>query len=184
MGRLVLVTGGARSGKSRYAEERAAGAGAPVVYVATMEAADPESAARIAAHRQRRPAGWTTVEEPVDPAGALERAPGEATVLVECLATWCGNLFFRAGADDDAPGAVWDRLAAQVLAGAEALTRAARGRAGLTIVVTNEVGWGIVPAGRMTRVYRDALGSANQAVGAAADEVVLVVAGRAVRLPG
>ena len=179
MGRLTLVTGGARSGKSRYAEELAAATGAPVVYVATMEATDEETVARVAAHRARRPAQWATVEEPLDLAGAVAGADAEATVLVEGLATWCGNLFWRAGLGDDAPPGAWERLVEEAAAGARRLAAAARGRAGATVVVTNEVGWGIVPVGRLTRYYRDALGLANQAIGREADAVVLVVAGRA-----
>jgi adenosylcobinamide kinase/adenosylcobinamide-phosphate guanylyltransferase len=182
MGRLTLVTGGARSGKSRYAEELAAGTGAPVVYLATMEASDEETAARVAAHRARRPVRWATVEEPLDLAGAVSAAEAGATVLVECLATWCGNVFWRAGLDDGAPAGQWEGVVDRVVAQARELAAVALARTGETVVVTNEVGWGIVPVGRMTRYYRDALGLANQAIGREAERVVLVVAGRALVL--
>lgn len=182
MGRLVLVTGGARSGKSRYAERLAQAEGGPVVYVATMEALDEETAQRVARHQGRRPGSWRTVEEPVDLAGAIAEAPAGATVLVECLGTWCGNLFWRAGLAEADPPERWEGVVREVVEAARVAAGRARARDGLTIVVTNEVGWGIVPTGRLSRYYRDALGLANQEFGEAAEAVLLVAAGRALVL--
>ena len=156
---LVVYVGGARSGKSRLAVERARGAGAPVVFVATGEAGDDEMADRIARHRAERPAGWQTVEEPLELARALRDAPHGATVLVDCLSLWVAN----GGRGDDA-------------------LRAATARAALTIAVTNEVGMGIVPDNALARAYRDDLGRINAAWAAAADEAYFVVAGRTLRL--
>lgn len=181
-GRLVVVTGAARSGKSRFAEQLAASAGAPVVYVATLAADDDESRARIARHRERRPAGWTTIEAPIGVVEVIGGAPAGATVLVECMATWCSNLFWRERLDEDAPSEAWERLVDATVAAAERVVQAAVEREGLTVLVTNEVGWGIVPMERLSRYYRDALGLLNQALGSAAHEVVLVVAGRALRI--
>ncbi len=181
-GRLVVVTGAARSGKSRFAERLAIAEGAPVVYVATLEASDEESRARVARHRAERPGAWVTIEEPVAIAEAIAGAPAGATVLVECMATWCSNVFWRAGLDDAAPAAAWERLVAEAVAGAEQVANVAIRREGLTILVTNEVGWGIVPMGRLARYYRDALGLVNQVLGEHAGQLVLVVAGRALRL--
>lgn len=182
MGRLVLVTGGARSGKSRYAERLVEAEGVPVVYVATMEVLDEETERRVAHHRGMRPGAWRTVEEPVGLAEVLRRQPAGAAVLVECLATWCGNLFWQAGlGEDDAPER-WEALVERIVEAARQVAECAKGREGLTVVVTNEVGWGIVPMGRSSRYYRDALGLVNQVFGAAAEAVVLVAAGRALFL--
>jgi adenosyl cobinamide kinase/adenosyl cobinamide phosphate guanylyltransferase len=156
---LVVYVGGARSGKSRLAVERATAEGAPVVFVATGEAGDEEMAERIARHRADRPAEWKTVEEPLALERALREAPSDATVLVDCLSLWVAN-----GGGD-----------AGVVATAAA-------RDALTIAVTNEVGLGIVPANALARDYRDTLGRVNAAWVAAADEAYFVVAGRTLRL--
>jgi adenosylcobinamide kinase / adenosylcobinamide-phosphate guanylyltransferase len=152
---LVVYVGGARSGKSTLAVERAKAAGAPVTFIATGEAGDEEMAERIALHRAERPDGWTTIEEPVELHRALASVPDSDTVLVDCLSLWVAN-------------------------GGDGVVPAARG--GLTIAVTNEVGLGIVPANALARDYRDTLGRVNAAWVDAADEAYFVVAGRPLRL--
>lgn len=158
---VTLVLGGARSGKSAVAERRA-GTG-PVTYVATGDAApgDVDMAARIAAHRDRRPASWTTVEAD-DVAAAVDGAK-RGTVLVDSLTTWVAR----------APGFSVD---------VEGLCRALSARAGDVVLVSDEVGLGVHPSTEAGRAFRDALGLVNQAVAATADEVVLVVAGRVLAL--
>lgn len=158
---VTLVLGGARSGKSAVAERRA-GAG-PVTYVATGEAVpgDADMAARIAAHRDRRPASWTTVEAD-DLAAAVDGATG-GTVLVDSLTAWVAR----------APGFSVD---------VDGLCRALSARAGDVVLVSDEVGLGVHPSTEAGRAFRDALGLVNQAVAATADEVVLVVAGRILAL--
>jgi adenosylcobinamide kinase / adenosylcobinamide-phosphate guanylyltransferase len=163
---LVLLIGGARSGKSSLAVERAAREGLPVVFVATGEAGDDEMAARIAQHRRERPPEWTTVEEPAELALAVAAAPGADVLIIDCLSLWVANVFERIAVED---------------AAAEA-ARLAAARPGLTIAVTNEVGLGIVPDNELARRYRDVLGRVNAIWAAAADEAYFVVAGRALRL--
>jgi adenosylcobinamide kinase/adenosylcobinamide-phosphate guanylyltransferase len=156
---LVVYVGGARSGKSRLAVERARDTGAPVVFIATGEAGDDEMAERIERHRAERPVGWQTVEEPLELGRALRDAPADATVLIDCLSLWVAN----GGGGDEA-------------------LHAAVAREALTIAVTNEVGMGIVPDNALARGYRDDLGRVNAAWAAAADEAYFVVAGRTLRL--
>ncbi|MEP6621335.1 MAG: bifunctional adenosylcobinamide kinase/adenosylcobinamide-phosphate guanylyltransferase [bacterium] len=169
-GRCTLILGGARSGKSRYAESLAEG-WAKVVFVATAEALDDDMSARIARHRADRPAHWTTVEAPLNLSEAIRGAPADATIIVDCLTLWISNLMFSRDIEDDdafdvaAKGEVASWLAA------------ARARQGNLIVVTNEVGLGIVPDNAVSRRYRDVLGRVNQQVAAAADDVILLVAG-------
>ncbi len=156
--RVTLVIGGARSGKSAYAERLLAACPSPV-YIATGQAFDDEMRARIAAHRDRRPSGWRTVEAPIAlPEALLTDAP----VLVDCLTLWLTNLLV---ADAD--------IAAHVAA----LERGISGRRQLTVLVTNETGLGIVPADPLSRRFRDEAGLLNQRVAALADAVVLVTAG-------
>jgi adenosylcobinamide kinase/adenosylcobinamide-phosphate guanylyltransferase len=170
--RIILFTGGARSGKSRRAEQYAARLGRPVVYLATAEAGDDEMQVRIAAHQAQRPAIWRTVEAPLAAAAPLwELEPG-AVVLLDCLALLVTNLLL---AHEDAPEPPVEREVAALIA-------AARARDLTLIIVSNEVGMGIVPAYPLGRVYRDLLGRANQQVAAAADEVYLVVCGIPVEL--
>lgn len=159
---IVLVLGGARSGKSEYAERVASGLPEPVSYVATASIdGDPELAARVAEHRARRPASWTTVESGADVAEVLRATTG--TVVLDALGPWVAA----------APSFVVDHAA---------LCDALRERAGDTVVVSEEVGLGVHPSTAAGRRFRDALGALNQAVATVADEVVLVVAGRPLRL--
>jgi len=175
---LTLVLGPRRSGKSRYAEAVAREAGAPVIVIAPLTVTDDEMAARVAAHRAARPAGWRTVEE-VDVVAAVRAAEPGATVLLDSLGTWVSERLWRAGALEDPARAPAPALADE----ARALARAAAARDGLTVVVAEEAGWGPVPPSVATRLWLDVLGDAAQALSAAADRVVLVVAGRAVELP-
>lgn len=167
---LTVLLGGARSGKSTLAVARARAFGGPVVFVATGEARDAEMVERIARHRAERPAGWTTVEAPLELTAALSDAPDEAYVIVDCLSLWVANLLER-GDDEDAMTA-----RAQQAAGLAAQ------RAAPTIAVSNEVGMGVVPAYPAGRAYRDVLGRVNAIWAAVAAEAVLVVAGRLLAL--
>ena len=160
--KLTLVTGGARSGKSRYAENLITALPPPWIYVATAQAGDAEMAARIAEHRKRRPANWTIVEVPHELAGAFSHIDGGVPVLVDCLTLWLSN---RLLADAD------------VEKETEKLAGVLAHRSGPLVLVTNEVGSGIVPDNALARRFRDAQGRLNQRMAALADRVVLVVAG-------
>ena len=172
MSKIVLFTGGARSGKSTRAEQYAAALGRPVVYIATAEAGDDEMRARIAEHRRRRPPEWTTLEAPLHVAAALAGLSPGTVVLLDCLALLVTNLLLAHEAD---PAPAIDAEIA-------ALLTAAQARDLTLIVVTNEVGMGVVPPYPLGRAYRDLLGWANQRVAAAADEVYLLVCGIPVEL--
>jgi adenosylcobinamide kinase/adenosylcobinamide-phosphate guanylyltransferase len=174
---LILVTGGARSGKSGWAERRAAELGGAVTYVATAEALDDEMARRIARHRAERPAAWPTVESPRD-AGAAVRAAATPVVLVDCMTVLASNALLAAEAEGE------EAAQSAVLAEADALLAAALAHSGTVIVVTNEVGMGVHPPTSLGRWYRDALGRANARLAAAADEVVLMVSGIPVWVKG
>jgi adenosyl cobinamide kinase/adenosyl cobinamide phosphate guanylyltransferase len=157
---IALVLGGARSGKSAFAERLAAGLAEPVTYVATGVASDGDMAERIARHRARRPAAWRTVESAEDLVGALSTL--QATVLVDSLGAW-------AAACDMAPDV-------------DGLLEALRGRRGDTVLVSEEVGLGVHPPTALGVRFRDVVGEVNTAVAAVADDVRLVVAGRGLRL--
>jgi adenosylcobinamide kinase/adenosylcobinamide-phosphate guanylyltransferase len=229
---VTLITGGARSGKSRYALELAA-PWRRRVYVAAAEPLDEEMRRRIEHHRGERGPGWTTIEEPVDLAGAIGRlAPETEVVVVDCLTVWLGNLIHRASpAAGSASAAAGDSEADAAIAGAaapayggaavpdpplvgpfgeEAPAAASRsvgsGAADLAdprsfpeiasflssldappcplILVTNELGWGIVPDNALARAFRDLAGRVNEEAARRADRVVLMVAGRPLALPG
>ena len=165
-GRNILVLGGARSGKSRFAESLAAGFAGEKVYIATAQPGDEEMAARIAAHRQRRGERWTTLEAPIALTEALTGATAPF-VLVDCITLWISNLLL---ADID--------IAPRV----EALAKALRARQGTVAVVSNEVGLGIVPDNALARRFRDEAGLTNQRLAQACDEVVLVTAGLPLKL--
>ena len=181
MGEIWFVSGGARSGKSGFAERLARETGRPLVYLVTMVASDDELVARIAAHRRDRPADARTIEAPRDPAGALAAVDGESCVLLDCLSLWVSNRLIELG---EAPSldavAVLD---AELQAEAERLIAIAGEREGETIVVTNEVGAGLVPEYPLGRHYRDLLGRVNQRVAASAHRAWLMVSGRPLPLP-
>ncbi|MDQ6525381.1 bifunctional adenosylcobinamide kinase/adenosylcobinamide-phosphate guanylyltransferase [Nocardioides sp. LHD-245] len=171
----VLVTGGVRSGKSRHAESLLADAPG-VTYIAAGPAYDDADwAARIAAHRARRPAGWSTAETR-DVAGVLAAADG--AVLVDCLGTWLTGVIDDAGLWE----APVEEVEGRVLGHLDALLAALTATGVAVVLVTNEVGLGVVPEHRSARLFRDLLGTINQRVAAACDEVHLVVAGRVLRL--
>lgn len=163
-----FLTGGARSGKSRAAERLAAASGSAVTFVATAEAGDAEMAERIERHRRQRPAGWRTLEEPVDIVPVLAAVDPSHYVIVDCLTLWVANLL------DESNDAILDR--------AGHLGRLLQQRPGGGAVVSNEVGDGIVPADPLTRRYRDLLGTVNSIVAEYAERAFLLVAGRVTRL--
>ena len=162
MGKSILITGGARSGKSRIAEGWTQDMGKAPVYIATAEAFDDEMHARIAAHQARRGPEWTTVHAPLDLLDALTRTDGQGPRLVDCLTLWLSNMMHD---DRDWPEA------------ADALARAIPQQTSPVILVTNEVGLGIVPDNALARAFRDAQGALNQRVASAVDDVYLAVSG-------
>jgi adenosylcobinamide kinase/adenosylcobinamide-phosphate guanylyltransferase len=159
---VVLITGGARSGKSRYAEARARGFPGRPIYIATAEALDAEMEERITQHRARRGHDWIEREAPLDLVQALTETDGGGARLVDCLTLWLSNLLHA--------GRPWPDETA--------LLAAALGRQQSPVVlVTNEVGLGIVPDNALARIFRDAAGMLNQSIAKVADEVEFVVAG-------
>jgi adenosylcobinamide kinase/adenosylcobinamide-phosphate guanylyltransferase len=163
----TLVLGGARSGKTRHALAAAEATDRPLVMIATAEPLDAEMAERIAHHRAERGLRWRTIEAPLDLAGALQRVTPQETAVVDCLTLWVSNLM-HAGQDLDAASA--GLMAA--LAGRDVL------------LVSNEVGLGIVPDNALARRFRDAAGRLNQQLAAAADKVVFIAAGLPLALKG
>lgn len=178
-----FVFGGARSGKSGYAESMCAASGKPVVYVATAQAGDGEMQARIAHHRARRDAGWTTIEESLALGGVLRDKSSPANVvLVDCLTVWLSNLLFsddriypEVGQIDPPQRYVQER---------DAFLTALEQASGDLVVVSNEVGMGIVPQGAISRWFVDEAGRLNQAVAARCERAVWVAAGLPLFLKG
>ena len=166
----VLVLGGARSGKSALAERLTRAGGAMPLYIATAQAWDDEMRARIAEHRaQRDGLGWTTVEAPLALADALAAAPAGQPVLIDCLTLWLTNLMLGEHPVDQATAALLETLTA---------------RPGLTVLVANEVGLGIVPDNALARRFRDLAGRLNQQIATQADTVVFTAAGLPLLLKG
>ncbi|WP_312966090.1 bifunctional adenosylcobinamide kinase/adenosylcobinamide-phosphate guanylyltransferase [Stutzerimonas kunmingensis] len=162
---LELILGGARSGKSRFAECLAAESGLAVAYIATSQALDGEMTERIAHHRERRPAHWTLVEEPLQLARVLrEQAAANRCLLVDCLTLWLTNLLML----DDAVRLAEER---------DALLECLDGLPGRILLVSNETGLGVVPLGELTRRYVDEAGWLHQAVAERAQRVTFMVAG-------
>ena len=173
MPRIILITGGTRSGKSRYAEILAEGLGEPLAYIATGEAKDREMTERIERHRLRRGPAWRTIEEPYELAGAIRRIDGLfMAVLADCITLWLTNLLLKYGdrqkVMDDVTSfiALFPRLATPL------------------ILVSGEVGMGIVPENTLARAFRDLAGEANELLAGAADEVYVTFSGLPLKLKG
>ncbi len=175
-GKIILVTGGARSGKSEIAEQLAGVVSERVIYIATAAVHDEEMADRVRRHRERRPPGWCTVEETHRLAEALAGIPAGSCVLVDCLTMWISNILMDESLFDDNGLNNLDQEE-YILAETGKLLATARQR-GLTLVlVSNEVGCGVVPASKLGRLFRDIAGRVNRRVAAEADRVYLVMAG-------
>lgn len=179
----TLIVGGARSGKSAYAEQLAARSGKSVAYIATAEARDSEMEKRIAMHRLRRNTAWTTIEEQLALGDAIARAStSDSLVLVDCLTVWLSNLLFSGRMDypevgEVVPPAAFTEQRARFL---DTLEQAA----GDVILVSNEVSLGIVPHGAISRWFVDEAGRLNQAVAARCERAVFVAAGLPLALKG
>ena len=159
---VTLVLGGARSGKSRYAETVVMGSPPPWIYIATAEPFDDEMRARIGEHKSRRGEQWQTVDAPTDLAGAIEDAPRDRTVLVDCLTLWLSNLMHAEADLDEAT---------------DELVMALDGYGAPVVFVSNEVGLGLVPETPLGRAFRDAQGRLNMRMAERADRVILMAAG-------
>jgi adenosylcobinamide kinase/adenosylcobinamide-phosphate guanylyltransferase len=166
----TFLVGGARSGKSSIAVRLVSAFDGPVVVVATAEARDDEMAERIRAHRASRPDGWRTVEAPIELLGAVEGAGEDACVILDCLTLWVSNAIEAGASGED------------VDAEARKVTSILAGRPASSVVVSNEVGLGIVPANALARTYRDVLGRVNASFAAEASRSLFVVAGRGLPL--
>lgn len=167
MGKSILVTGGARSGKSTLAERMTLAIGTPAIYIATAESRDAEMADRIERHRARRGAEWLTVSEPLDLSDALTSSDGQGPRLVDCLTLWLSNLMLS--------GRDWEEETRSMLA-------TLNDQNSPVIFVTNEVGAGIVPENKLVRDFRDAAGLMNQHVARACDELWFCVAGHPIKV--
>jgi adenosylcobinamide kinase/adenosylcobinamide-phosphate guanylyltransferase len=164
---LTFILGGARSGKSAYAERLVTAHASPWVYIATAQALDDEMRARIDAHRARRGVGWRTIEAPQLLSAAIHAAPREAPLLIDCLAIWLSNRMFAQ---------------ADLAADRAGLKAALSARAAPTVVVSPEVGLSIVPENALARAFRDAAGVMHQEIAALSAQVALVVAGYPVKV--
>lgn len=183
MSNFVLITGGARSGKSRFAELLAAHPRLPVIYVATAQVYDEEMALRVKKHQEQRPANWTLVEEPLALSSVLKQYDKEnAVILVDCVTLWLTNLLLSKYPEEEILqergfSKVMDEIEQWILEQVRTAAHLALEITPQVIMVTNEVGEGIVPDNPLSRVYRDIAGRANQILGRRASQVYSVVAG-------
>jgi adenosylcobinamide kinase / adenosylcobinamide-phosphate guanylyltransferase len=186
MGRILLVTGGARSGKSSFAERMIADFGSDIAYIATATAFDDEMVDRIGKHRSQRPTSWQTFETPTEPSAVIVAEGDRFTaMLLDCLTVMVTNRMLAQPIDWERPTVQeLNAVESDVMAEIEALIHAASGSRADLIAVTNEVGYGIVPPTPLSRCFRDCAGRVNQRMAAIATEVYLVVAGLPVRIKG
>jgi adenosylcobinamide kinase/adenosylcobinamide-phosphate guanylyltransferase len=176
MNRTIFVTGGARSGKSSFAEKRALEFGAPLCYLASAEAFDSEMDERIRRHRERRGGEWSVIEEPIHLSQALARCDGQyQAILVDCVTLWLSNLLFKY---EEAGENIEERIHEDL----QRLKSTLHGMVTPVILVSNEVGMGIVPDNELARLFRDIAGIANQTLAAVADEVHVVISGIPLKL--
>lgn len=176
--RHILITGGTRSGKSKFAEDLAGKMGSKVIYLATAEAFDAEMQERIQIHQQRRPHDWLTIEEPIAVVRAIAEFQKGTTILLDCLTLFLSNIFYKYEelSANDRERAINNEVTS--------LAKVINESGANIIIVSNELGWGLVPENASARLFRDLAGLANQTVAAACDEVYLVVSGIPVRIKG
>ncbi len=173
MGRLILATGGSRSGKSRFACDLASGIGGTIVFLATCVPEDDEMRTRVEEHKKRRPVEWLTIEEPYDPLRILNDLSGNADVVIlDCLTLLISNLLAK------------DLKDSQITARISSIAAEGKSSPFVLIVVSNEVGCGVVPANRLARHFRDIAGISNQIMAKNADEVYHLVCGIPTRIKG
>lgn len=176
MSKTTLVTGGAKSGKSRFAEGLCLASGDSPCYIATAQPFDIEMEHRISKHRSRRGEAWTTIEEPFRLHEALQTADGNcSSILVDCLTLWISNLVLSIDAGDNNPSAL-------IIDNVRELSGTLLRMKTPVVLVTNEVGMGIVPENRLARLFRDIAGEANQLIAASADNVYAVMSGLPIKL--
>jgi adenosylcobinamide kinase/adenosylcobinamide-phosphate guanylyltransferase len=176
MAHIIFITGGARSGKSSFAETRALEFGAPLGYLATAQMLDDEMSERVKRHRERRGYEWHTIEEPLQLSQALAGCDGQyQCILVDCVTLWLSNLLFRSEES-------WEPCEERIQEDVKSLTRTLHGMVTPVILVSNEVGQGIVPDNRLARLFRDIAGVTNQALAEAADDVHVVISGIPLKL--
>ena len=177
-GKIILVTGGARSGKSLFAEQYAIAQNGHMAYIATAQVYDQEMESRVTLHRTRRADRWLTFEAPYDAHQTMELAAKEATIILfDCLTLYTSNLLLSPSAPDDS-----EQKFQYIMEQIDKLLKSARSTQAIVIFVTNEVGMGIVPDNALARQYRDIAGMVNQRVAGYADEVYLVISGLAVEI--
>jgi adenosylcobinamide kinase/adenosylcobinamide-phosphate guanylyltransferase len=177
--KMTLIIGGARSGKSTFAQTMVEQSGQSALFVATATPGDDEMAARIKVHQESRPASWTTLEAALEVGDAIRSAPERPWVLIDCITLLASNVLFSL------PEPVDEHLyAVKMDAEIASLIRTSREWKGRWVIVTNEVGLGLVPPYPLGRLYRDVLGRTNQQLAAAADEVLLLVAGIPLKIKG
>jgi len=177
MAGTIFITGGARSGKSRFAEELAQQFGVPLGYLATAQSLDDEMKERVRTHQGRRDNDWHTIEEPLMLTQSLASNDGlYKCILVDCITIWLSNLLLQY---DDKQGEGLEEL---IMEKVRSLTKTLREIKTPVIMVSNEVGLGIVPENRLARIFRDIAGRANQLLAAEADEVYVVISGISLKL--
>ncbi|WP_105618608.1 bifunctional adenosylcobinamide kinase/adenosylcobinamide-phosphate guanylyltransferase [Vallitalea okinawensis] len=183
MGKLILVTGGARSGKSTFAENLIKASYEDVLYIATAIPYDGEMVERIKKHREQRPSKWETYEGYKDLGQVLNNNTSEA-VLLDCMTIMVTNLMFDYMGEEDINDCDTELMEKYILEQINQLIDGTRAYAGTTVLVTNEVGSGLVPESKLSRVFRDIAGRVNQRIAGKAEEVYLVVSGIPVRIKG
>lgn len=172
--RLILITGGARSGKSRFAQTLAEHLEGHKVFIATAQPLDEEMSTRIEKHKRERPAGWDTIEESARLAQAVKKCSGNyQVVLIDCLTMWISHLLTQRTLSES-----------EIVNEVQSLITSCKTVQGTVVIVSNEVGWGIVPANKVSRIFRDIVGRANQDIASHADKVYLVVSGIPLKLKG
>ena len=181
MGDLIFITGGVRSGKSTFAEKLATEEDIPTVYLATLEPLDLEMKERIHQHQKRRPSHWKTIETKFDIAKAYQSIQNDHCILFDCLSMWVTNqlLIYENDLTSENIEKTYESLFLEL----SSIYSHTRNRSAKTIIVSNEVGGGIVPTSKLARVYRDMLGTINQSVASHANDAWLLVAGRPIKLP-